>query len=259
MSSPSLVADSGKLPNLSHDDHQVFDEMRKSEFGHWRSPSRTLEIAIYKAWYPITESVLHQVFDRFGVVEGVYVREGLDCIEAHVLFQSKHQAAEAFSNFHGQNIYDGCCDMQIKWGLFQEAVDPEPRAHEPCPSLESPLLPPGDAPTALAPSTTTCKSNTITVAIPPTTSTPPGAPLPGLAAVSSKPANLFNGAQKMFEITSLRQMLENKLFRGFLGVRGRRIGKVSRSRSTCLSGTHLRHAVRDRCAHAGSSTRWGRI
>jgi hypothetical protein len=73
------------LPNLSHGDHQVFDEMRKSELGGWRSPSRALEIAIHKAWYPITESVLHQAFDRFGVVEGVYVREGLDCMEAHVL------------------------------------------------------------------------------------------------------------------------------------------------------------------------------
>jgi hypothetical protein len=42
-SSPSLVADSGKLPNLSHGDNQVFEEMGKSEFGHWRSPSRALE------------------------------------------------------------------------------------------------------------------------------------------------------------------------------------------------------------------------
>jgi hypothetical protein len=93
-SSPTLVANSGKLPNLSHGAHQVFDEIQKSEFGDWRPPSRALHITIDKAWYPITESVFHQVFDRFGLVEDVYVCKTLDCIEAHVLFQSKHQTAE---------------------------------------------------------------------------------------------------------------------------------------------------------------------
>jgi hypothetical protein len=90
-SSVSSVAVSCKLPNLSHGTRQVFDEMRTNEFGDWKPPSRVLEITIYKVWYSITKFVLHQVSDPFGVMEDVYVCKGLDCIEAHVLFQSRRQ------------------------------------------------------------------------------------------------------------------------------------------------------------------------
>ena len=51
----------------------LFDEMTRSDFEEWRSPSCILEVTIHKVCYPITEFVLLQVFGSFGVVEQVHV------------------------------------------------------------------------------------------------------------------------------------------------------------------------------------------
>ena len=37
-----------------------------------------------------------------------------------MIFQSRQQACDAFGDLHGRNIYDRCCQMEIKWGLAQE-------------------------------------------------------------------------------------------------------------------------------------------
>ncbi|CAN6204144.1 unnamed protein product [Urochloa humidicola] len=91
----------------------LFSEMPESE---WRSPSRVLEVTIHRAYYPITEKVLHLVFDPFGEVEHVHVLGGSDQLLAQVVFQSKHEAAEAYGELHDRNIYDGCYQMEISWG-----------------------------------------------------------------------------------------------------------------------------------------------
>jgi hypothetical protein len=59
------------------------------------------------------------VFAPFGEVEAVHVLEELDHVFAQVVFHSKHAAAEAFGDLHGQNIYDGCCQLNIQWGASQ--------------------------------------------------------------------------------------------------------------------------------------------
>ncbi|CAN6202977.1 unnamed protein product [Urochloa humidicola] len=96
----------------------LFGEMPKSE---WRSPSRVLEVTIHRAYYPITEKVLHLVFDSFGEVEHVHVLGGSDHLLAQVVFQTKHAAAEAFGELHGRCVYSGCCQLDIKWGSSQFA------------------------------------------------------------------------------------------------------------------------------------------
>ena len=98
----------------------LFDEMTRSDFEEWRSPSCILEVTIHKVCYPITEFVLLQVFGSFGVVEQVHVFGGTDVVLARVVFESKEVVADAFGELHGRNIYDGCCQMEIKWGLYQE-------------------------------------------------------------------------------------------------------------------------------------------
>ncbi|CAO2165913.1 unnamed protein product [Urochloa humidicola] len=95
---------------------RVFDEMTRSEFEDYRSPNRILEVTIHKVHYPISEYVLYQIFGQFGKVENVSVCMGVEHVEAQVTFQSKLEAAEAFGSLHGRNIYDGCCQMEIKWG-----------------------------------------------------------------------------------------------------------------------------------------------
>ncbi|CAN6231606.1 unnamed protein product [Urochloa humidicola] len=111
-----MRSDSRKGDNPEMFARNVFEEMTRSEFEECRSPNRILEVTIYKVYYPISESILHQIFGQFGSVENVSVRMGVEHVEAEVIFQSKLEAAEAFGSLHGRNIYDGCCQMEIKWG-----------------------------------------------------------------------------------------------------------------------------------------------
>jgi hypothetical protein len=86
------------------------------EMSTWevREPSHILEVIVCRAYYPITEEIFSQIFGpSTRVFEVLHV-------EARVLFPSKLEAAEAFGEFHGWHIYDGCCQMIIRWGIFQE-------------------------------------------------------------------------------------------------------------------------------------------
>jgi hypothetical protein len=94
--------DSGN--NIQSGAYKVFEDMFPSSFEDWRSPNRVLEVTICKVWYPITEMVLHLVFAPFGEVEVVHVLEESDPVFAQVIFHSKHVAADAFGDLHGQNI-----------------------------------------------------------------------------------------------------------------------------------------------------------
>ncbi|RCV34724.1 hypothetical protein SEVIR_7G191500v4 [Setaria viridis] len=95
----------------------LFDEMSASD---WRSPSRVLQVTIHQAYYPITEEVLHLVFDPFGEVQHVQVLGGSDHVLAQVVFETKYGAAEAFGELHGRCVYTGCCQLDIKWGSSQD-------------------------------------------------------------------------------------------------------------------------------------------
>jgi hypothetical protein len=74
-----------KEGGFSMDACKVFDEMLTSELEDWREPSRVLDVTIRHAYYPITNMVLHQVFDPLGAVE-INVCELLEYVEAQVIF-----------------------------------------------------------------------------------------------------------------------------------------------------------------------------
>lgn len=44
----------------------------------------------------------------------------LDRLFAQIVFQSKYDAIEAFGELHGCNIYDGCCQLDIQYGVHIE-------------------------------------------------------------------------------------------------------------------------------------------
>jgi hypothetical protein len=56
------------------------------------------------------------------VVEQILVIEGTDVVLASVVFDSVEVAADVYGELHGRNIYDGCYQMHIKWGLPTLAV-----------------------------------------------------------------------------------------------------------------------------------------
>jgi hypothetical protein len=93
------------------DAYNLFDEMSTWEERE-REPSRILEVIVCRAYYPITEEIFSQIFGpSTRVFEVLHV-------EAQMLFPSKLEAAEAFGEFRGRNIYDGCYEMIIRWGIF---------------------------------------------------------------------------------------------------------------------------------------------
>ena len=64
----------GRCNTHEEDAYEVFDQMLTSESDDRRRPNRILEVTIHKVCYPITESLLRQVFGPFGVVENVSVQ-----------------------------------------------------------------------------------------------------------------------------------------------------------------------------------------
>jgi len=72
----------GRCNTHEEDAYEVFDQMLTSESDDRRRPNRILEVTIHKVCYPITESLLRQVFGPFGVVEDVYLYKGWDWVEA---------------------------------------------------------------------------------------------------------------------------------------------------------------------------------
>jgi hypothetical protein len=79
--------------------------------------SHILHVTVTCVLYPVTEKVLHQVFDPYGGEKGVLmmVFERIDHVMALVSFPSPHEATKAREALHGRNIYDGCCRMDIKY------------------------------------------------------------------------------------------------------------------------------------------------
>jgi pyruvate/2-oxoglutarate dehydrogenase complex dihydrolipoamide acyltransferase (E2) component len=120
--------------------------MPRSDFYEWRSPSRILEVTIHRVCYPITESVLHQVFGSFGgIVEQILVIAATGVVVASLAFDFVEDAADAYGELHGRHIYDDCCQMLIKWGL------PTPAAFAPSSSSSVASSPPTAVSVAPAP------------------------------------------------------------------------------------------------------------
>jgi len=145
----------------------LFDEMTRSDFEEWRSPSCILEVTIHKVCYPITEFVLLQVFGSFGVVEQVHVFGGTDVVLSRVVFESKEVAADAFGELHGRNIYDDCCRMEIKWGLYRECAatpDTSRGTMESCSTTDVPEL--HSSPMAFSVSETSSSSSSTPIPTP---------------------------------------------------------------------------------------------
>ena len=147
--------------------HNLFDEMTRSDFEELRSPSCILEVTIHKVCYPITEFVLLQVFGSFGVVEQVHVFGGTDVVLARVVFESKEVAADAFGELHGRNIYDDCCRMEIKRGLYRECAatpDTSRGTMESCSTTDVPEL--HSSPMAFSVSETSSSSSSTPIPTP---------------------------------------------------------------------------------------------
>jgi hypothetical protein len=62
----------------------------------------------------VTEKVLHEVFDPYGVNEVSVLQEGTH-VMAFVEFKSWREATIARDGLHGRCIYDNCCSLNIQY------------------------------------------------------------------------------------------------------------------------------------------------
>jgi hypothetical protein len=84
------------------------------DFAAEKMSRQILHVTIQHVLYPITESVLHQVFDPYGVVETIEIFPGRSRIVAFIKYGLDHDASRAFENLQGRNIYHGCCQLCIE-------------------------------------------------------------------------------------------------------------------------------------------------
>lgn len=75
--------------------------------------SCVLHVTITHLIYPVTEEVLHELFDAYGVNE-LCVLQRSAYVEVFVEFQSWYEASQARGALHGRCIYDVSCLLDIQ-------------------------------------------------------------------------------------------------------------------------------------------------
>ena len=71
-----------------------------------------LRVTVHYVYHPVTEEVLHQVFEAYGVVQ-ISVSQKVDHVEAEVQLRSRRGAAQALA-LHGRCIYEHCCLLDVQ-------------------------------------------------------------------------------------------------------------------------------------------------
>jgi hnRNP-L/PTB/hephaestus splicing factor len=74
-----------------------------------------LRISIMNMLYPVTIDVLYQIFSKFGTVLKIITFTKNDKFQALIQLKDPNGAAQAKLQLHGQNIYNGCCTLQIEY------------------------------------------------------------------------------------------------------------------------------------------------
>ncbi|KAL3613877.1 hypothetical protein CASFOL_041951 [Castilleja foliolosa] len=82
--------------------------------------NRILLATIHHRLYPITEEVLHQVFSPHGFVEQIVTSQNSVGFQALIQYESRQSAIFARNFLQGRDIYDGCCQLDIRFSNFDE-------------------------------------------------------------------------------------------------------------------------------------------
>jgi hypothetical protein len=77
------------------------------------APNTVLRVTILNVAFPVTLDVLHQIFGKFGAVLKLITFTKNERCQALVQMRDATSAQAAKKALHGQNIYTGCCQLQI--------------------------------------------------------------------------------------------------------------------------------------------------
>ncbi|CAF1235573.1 unnamed protein product [Adineta steineri] len=78
-------------------------------------PNCVLRVSIINMLFPVTIDVLYQIFSKFGTVLKIITFTKNDKFQALIQSKDPNGAAQAKLQLHGQNIYNGCCTLQIEY------------------------------------------------------------------------------------------------------------------------------------------------
>lgn len=74
-----------------------------------------LRVTVLNMIYPVTLDVLNQIFSKFGQILKMITFNKNDKFQALVQMKDAQSALAAKQSLHGQNIYNGCCTLQIDY------------------------------------------------------------------------------------------------------------------------------------------------
>jgi len=90
-------------------DRGILSPRRRNEGG-----AGILHVTVENLVYPVTLETLVVIFEKYGTLKKIRIGPITDKYEAHVQYESSQSAEEACFALHGQNIYNGCCNLQIE-------------------------------------------------------------------------------------------------------------------------------------------------
>lgn len=77
--------------------------------------NHVLRVTVLNMIYPVTLDVLNQIFSKFGFILKIITFTKNDKFQAFIQMKDATVAQNAKNSLHGQNIYNGCCTLQIDY------------------------------------------------------------------------------------------------------------------------------------------------
>jgi len=76
-------------------------------------PGRILHLTVENLVYPVTLNTLTLIFKKYGPLEKILTFTRNNLFQALIQYERSRDSEEARYALHGQNIYNGCCNLQI--------------------------------------------------------------------------------------------------------------------------------------------------
>lgn len=89
------------------------------EIGRTGGPNCVLRAVVSNVIYPVNVDTFHQIFSKFGVVLKIITFTKNDKFQGLIQMKDATTAQSAKLNLSGQNIYNGCCTLQIDFSKLQ--------------------------------------------------------------------------------------------------------------------------------------------
>ncbi|CAF2955681.1 unnamed protein product [Rotaria sp. Silwood2] len=83
------------------------------EIGRTGGQNCVLRVVVNNMIYPVNVDIFHQIFSKFGVVLKIITFTKNDKFQGLIQLKDATTAQSAKLNLNGQNIYNGCCTLQI--------------------------------------------------------------------------------------------------------------------------------------------------